>query len=1190
MRKFLSLFLVLFTLTFTFTLTCSAETLSDEILAQGKAEADLFLTLKQALGLDWIDEYNAYLSDPTTNPAPAWDTSIANLVSQGYLSSSFPTDFTIALTGQEVTISRTVSQAALREAMAIYLPAMTVSGDVVSLLVQRPAQWIAYETALNGKVSRDGSDNPDILPNSSLDFGSNSQINFVSGDGKILGVNSLFYKTQELDNRFVNITGDTMTGILTAAGFKVGSNNVWHQGNDGSGSGLDADLLDGQDSAFYRNASNINAGTLNPARLSGTYGISITGNAATATNADKLDGQDSAFYRNASNLNAGTVPTGRLSGTYGIDISGKAATAGNAEKLDGRNSTQFAYISDTYSATVSSAGWYTIATVPTGRAFAEFYVWDTSTSGRHNSVKLIASTSFGKNNIAVINGNSFGPRSIAHARILYKTSDRTYGGAKLQVYCENPSYTLNVRSTMDKQMTGWTGWNVITPVKEDTPSGWAEDTVTRREDITNYAFVGNVKGNITGKSSDSDKLGGQLPDFYQNASNINAGTLNPARLSGTYGISITGNAATASKLATARTIALAGNASGSASFDGSGNITINTTVSQAANADTVDNKHYSDLQNEFVNVAGDTATGPIYFQGGLSAEAQTRDIITTRTPSGFWQTNSATTGKGWPQTTNSWYHLLSSTHSNTGNYYSMQFAGNFYNSSDIYYRSTNGSGTTPWNKMWHSGNDGSGSGLDADLLDGQDSAFYRNASNLNTGVVPAARLSGTYGISITGNAATATNADKLDGYHHDAFVKRAGDTMTGKLTAPEYNINDSNTRIYEGGTNSVRLQTNYGYVDIGPQNASLAHFYTDMPAFYFSKPVEAVTHLKVYGTNTYFTSSAGYISGSKVWTQGNDGSGSGLDADLLDGKDSSAFALAHDHPYVSKAGDTMTGTLTAPGYQINDANTKISEGSNNSVRIQTNSGYVDIGPQNTGWAHFNTDRPEFYFSKPVEAEGMLKIYNTGTYLTGTEGKIAGNKVWHAGNDGTGSGLDADLLDGKHASELFGAMPIGVPFPVWDHLSSSVIPPNSGSIIYIKLTAGESGPGGYNYGHLHSESVTGTAPLVQATAVIAVGPLAGKTVHLINTEEAFIRATTVSGTLQYDQLQRMTGSVTFGRENSSHSYTGVFSGSSSSGGPVTGRGASKHSTGILRFDSANSARSGTETRPKNVSATWYMRIQ
>lgn len=36
--------------------------------------------------------------------------------------------------------------------------------------------------------------------------------------------------------------------------------------------------------------------------------------------------------------------------------------------------------------------------------------------------------------------------------------------------------------------------------------------------------------------------------------------------------------------------------------------------------------------------------------------------------------------------------------------------------------------------------DGAGSGLDADLLDGQDSAFYRSASNLNAGTVPDARL------------------------------------------------------------------------------------------------------------------------------------------------------------------------------------------------------------------------------------------------------------------------------------------------------------------------------------------------------------------------------------------------------------------------------------------------------------------
>ena len=38
-------------------------------------------------------------------------------------------------------------------------------------------------------------------------------------------------------------------------------------------------------------------------------------------------------------------------------------------------------------------------------------------------------------------------------------------------------------------------------------------------------------------------------------------------------------------------------------------------------------------------------------------------------------------------------------------------------------------------------------------------------------------------------------------------------------------------------------------------------------------------------------------------------------------------------------------------------------------------------------------------------------------LSGGTLKFNSNIVWHAGNDGHGSGLDADLLDGKHASEF-----------------------------------------------------------------------------------------------------------------------------------------------------------------------------
>lgn len=109
-----------------------------------------------------------------------------------------------------------------------------------------------------------------------------------------------------------------------------------------------------------------------------------------------------------------------------------------------------------------------------------------------------------------------------------------------------------------------------------------------------------------------------------------------------------------------------------------------------------------------------------------------------------------------------------------------------------------------------------------------------------------------------------------------------------------------------------------------------------------------------------------------------------------------------DGRYAAKSNPTITGALS-----INDANTKLLEGSGNAVKIQTDSGYVEIGPQNTTYAHIYTDRGSFYLNKDV--------------------LINGNKVWHAGNDGVGSGLDADTVDGLQAS-AFARVPTRISIP------------------------------------------------------------------------------------------------------------------------------------------------------------------
>ncbi len=126
------------------------------------------------------------------------------------------------------------------------------------------------------------------------------------------------------------------------------------------------------------------------------------------------------------------------------------------------------------------------------------------------------------------------------------------------------------------------------------------------------------------------------------------------------------------------------------------------------------------------------------------------------------------------------------------------------NKSTIYVRhSVNGGASWElWKKFWHSLNSGSGSGLDAGKLEGQEGSYYRNASNLNAGTLPAARLPALSGdvtssagsASVTLNAAAvlaklktvdgpgsgleADNADTVDGKHASDFALAGSVTVT----------------------------------------------------------------------------------------------------------------------------------------------------------------------------------------------------------------------------------------------------------------------------------------------------------------------------------------------------------------------------------------------------------------------------
>ena len=81
----------------------------------------------------------------------------------------------------------------------------------------------------------------------------------------------------------------------------------------------------------------------------------------------------------------------------------------------------------------------------------------------------------------------------------------------------------------------------------------------------------------------------------------------------------------------------------------------------------------------------------------------------------------------------------------------------------------------------------------------------------------------------------------------------------------------------------------------------------------------------------------------------------------------------------------------------------------------------------------------FQYGKPdddtysVNISGMSAFSLNKVNVKANNLTVNDNKVWHAGNDGTGSGLDADLLDGYHAGFENSNIALYANFPNWNTL-------------------------------------------------------------------------------------------------------------------------------------------------------------
>ena len=176
-------------------------------------------------------------------------------------------------------------------------------------------------------------------------------------------------------------------------------------------------------------------------------------------------------------------------------------------------------------------------------------------------------------------------------------------------------------------------------------------------------------------------------------------------------------------------------------------------------------------------------------------------------------------------------------------------------------------------------NTGPDSGLDADTLDGAQGSFYLNAGNMNAGVLPVDRLSGTYNISI---ANTSGNTLRL---------KTSTNSPTGNPTPNEFSAgiiadtkNNSADGLFDGGTRHLVMTIRSGGSDFDATFGGVRQLaFTDGTA--------------ANGGNMWlrgsFTSPANAFGGwNQIWHSGNDGELSGLDADMMDGRQGKWYQTA----------------------------------------------------------------------------------------------------------------------------------------------------------------------------------------------------------------------------------------------------------------------------------------------------------
>lgn len=252
------------------------------------------------------------------------------------------------------------------------------------------------------------------------------------------------------------------------------------------------------------------------------------------------------------------------------------------------------------------------------------------------------------------------------------------------------------------------------------------------------------------------------------------------------------------------------------------------------------------------------------------------------------------------------------------------------------------------------GGDVSGTYDNIVISDDSHNHIISNVDGLQTALDGKSATSHTH--SYLGLTAKAADSNLFDGQDSVEFTRYAG-----SLTTQDWNtlVNGTESSYYNvvNGSGSNRPSAYMYGALVSWSTASGSKFQLYSP------------HNGVSGNGLWWRSgwNTDYDSWVEVWTSGTDGSGSGLDADLLDGNHATAFATSsHTHSYLPTTGGTISGSINVTSV------------------CQSNEFQGDVGSSSDVTYMFDGDT------------------DTGMYRYGSgEAALSGNGTWRTRTVGTG---------------------------------------------------------------------------------------------------------------------------------------------------------------------------------------------